>query len=206
MRGCGTPGRPWPTRRPVTPRGDGLDLAFLTALQWLPARQRAILLLRDVLGWSGVDVAALLGSTVPAVAGALQRARATVEPALPPGPPAPAATQRELQRRCVDAWHRADLAGLADLLHADAVLTRPPDGAVVGASAVVAFAVAGCGGPGTLVPSATGANGRPAVALRERAAEGASRPVRLLVLDVRGDRITAVRLCRDPRVLAAFGV
>ena len=187
-------------------RGDALDLAFLTAVQRLPDRQRAVLLLRDVLGWTGAEVAALLGSTAPAVDGALERARAAIDRELPTAHPAPPATQRELQRRCVEAWGRADLSGLADLLHPDAVLTRPPDGAVVGAAAVVAFAVAGCGGPGTLVPSATAANGRPAVALRERSAEGASRPIRLLVLDVRGERIAAVRLCRDPRVLAGFGV
>src|SRR4051794_27388328 len=185
---------------------DGLDLTFLTAVQGLPDRLRAVLLLRDVLGWTAAEVASVLGSTASAVDGALERARVAVEREARAGPPAGAATQRELGRRCVEAWRRGDLSGLVDLLHPDAVLTRPPDGAVVGAPAVVAFAVAGCGGPATLVPSATVANGRPAVALRDRGAEGASRPIRLLVLDVRGDRIAAVRLCRDPRVLAGFGV
>ena len=68
-------------------RGDALDLAFLTAVQRLPDRQRAVLLLRDVLGWTGAEVAALLGSTAPAVDGALERARAAIDRELPTGPP-----------------------------------------------------------------------------------------------------------------------
>src|SRR3954463_11870144 len=88
---------------------EGMELAFLTAIQRLPGRQRAVLILRDVLGWTGAEVAELLESTVAAVNSALQRARATIDQVLPARSAAPPpGTQRELLRRYVDAWERAD--------------------------------------------------------------------------------------------------
>jgi RNA polymerase sigma-70 factor (ECF subfamily) len=187
---------------------EGMELAFLTAIQRLPGRQRAVLILRDVLGWTGPEVAELLESTVAAVNSALQRARATIEHELPARSVAPGrSTQRDLLRRYVDAWERADMDALVTLLREDAVLSMPPQASIIGAAAIGAF-FAGkvCGGPTALRATATWANGQPAVALRERAPDGSSRPHRLLVLDVDGDRVGVVHAFSDPALLAAFGV
>jgi RNA polymerase sigma-70 factor (ECF subfamily) len=169
---------------------EGMEIAFLTAIQRLPGRQRAVLILRDVLGWTGAEVADLLDSTGAAVNSALQRARATLE--AQERAVAPGATQRDLLNRYVDAWERADIDGLVRLLKEDAVLTMPPEPSVVGAVAIHAFfSRVHPGG----APSGTWANGRPAVLLRAH---------RLLVLEIDGDRIAAIHAHRDPAVLAAF--
>jgi RNA polymerase sigma-70 factor (ECF subfamily) len=186
---------------------EGMELAFLTAIQRLPGRQRAVLILRDVLGWTGAEVAELLDSTVAAVNSALQRARATIEHELPARSVAPGrATQRDLLARYVDAWERADIDGLVALLREDAVLAMPPEPAVHGAAAIGAFFAAARGRHGHLTAKPAWANGRPAVMLSKHAADGTSRPHRLLVLDVAGDRIATLDAYGDPAVLAAFGV
>jgi RNA polymerase sigma-70 factor (ECF subfamily) len=168
---------------------EGMELAMLTAIQRLPGRQRAVLILRDVLGWTGPEVADLLETTVAAVNGALQRARATVEDVVPTpsvGAVRPASAERELLARYVDAWEREDIDGLVALLREDAVLTMPPEPrTVVGAAALRAFwSTRTCGLPAALEPRPTWANGRPAVAFWEQ--DGT--PHRLLVLetDARG--------------------
>ena len=209
---------PYPDARlqDASPHGDpvaryalreSMELAFLTAIQRLPGRQRAVLILRDVLGWTGAEVADLLESTVTAVNSALQRARATIEHELPARSVSPGrSTQRDLLRRYVEAWERADMDGLVALLREDAVLSMPPTPSIAGAAAIGAFFAQVRGGLGRLVATATSANGRPAVALREHTPDGSSRPHRLLVLDVDGDRIAALHAYADPELLAAFGV
>jgi RNA polymerase sigma-70 factor (ECF subfamily) len=183
---------------------EGMELALLTAIQRLPGRQRAVLILRDVLGWTGAEVAELLESTVAAVNSALQRARATIEHELPARSVTPGrATESDLLRRYVEAWERADIDGLVALLRDDAVLTMPPEPSVIGAAAIAAFFTR-VAGPGRLAARATSANGRPAVALRERVADGTWRPHRVLVLDVEDDRIAGVEAYGDASVLAAF--
>ena len=162
---------------------EGMELAFLTAIQRLPGRQRAVLILRDVLGWTGAETADLLETTVTAVNSALQRARATIEAEAPARVVAPGRrTQRELLRRYVDAWERADMQALVALLREDAVLTMPPEGAIAGAGAIAAFFAARCGGR-TAEPMWV--NHSPAVHLRD--ADGA--PHRLVVLTIDEDRI-----------------
>jgi RNA polymerase sigma-70 factor (ECF subfamily) len=186
---------------------EGMELALLTAIQRLPGRQRAVLILRDVLGWTGGEVAELLESTVAAVNSALQRARATIEQQLPARSVAPGrATERDLLRRYVDAWERADMDSLVALLREDAVLSMPPQPAVVGARAIVAFFRGVRGRHLPLIATATSANGQPAVAMAERTADGTVRAHRLLVLDVQGERIATLHAYRDPELLAAFGV
>jgi hypothetical protein len=173
---------------------EGMELAFLTAIQRLPGRQRAILILRDVLGWTGAEAAELLETTVTAVNSALQRARATIEAEAAAHRVAPGrGTQRELLRRYVDAWERADMSALRSLRREDVVMTMPPEDAVIGSAAIVAFFERRCGG--SLRASATWANGRPAVELRNTA--GALH--RLLVLDVRDDRIGYIAAYRPNR-------
>jgi RNA polymerase sigma-70 factor (ECF subfamily) len=173
---------------------EGMELAFLTAIQRLPGRQRAVLILRDVLGWTGPEVAELLESTVAGVNSALQRARATIEHELPARSVAPGrSTQRDLLRRYVDAWERADIDGLVALLREDAVLSMPPEPAIAGAAAIGRFFDgSACGGPRRLVATGAWYNGRPAVELREPVGDGPSRLHRLLILEVEGDRVARI--------------
>jgi RNA polymerase sigma-70 factor (ECF subfamily) len=169
---------------------EGMEVAFLTAIQRLPGRQRAVLILRDLLGWSADETAALLETTSAAVNSALQRARSTIE--AEKRAVAPGAGQRDLLRKYVDAWEEADIDGLVELLREDAVLTMPPEPSIHGAAAIGEFFTRRHpGGP----PSAVWANGRPAVLLRGH---------RLLILHVDGDRIGEIEVHADPAVLAAF--
>jgi RNA polymerase sigma-70 factor (ECF subfamily) len=160
---------------------EGMELALLTAIQRLPGRQRAVLILRDVLGWSGPEVADLLETSVAAVNGALQRARSTIDGAVPASSARVVRrdADRELLHKYVDAWERQDIATLVALLRDDAVLTMPPQAAVVGAAAIGAFFGSHCGGAARLRATPGAANGRPAMLLHDEA--GA--PHRLLVLE-----------------------
>ncbi|HLZ25077.1 MAG TPA: sigma-70 family RNA polymerase sigma factor [Ktedonobacterales bacterium] len=109
---------------------ESVQLAFVAAIQQLPPRQRAVLLLRDVLGWSANEAAQLLDSTVPSVNSALQRARASVEARAPHAdalePDANDAQQQDLLGRYIAAWEASDIDSLVTLLRADAVLSMPP--------------------------------------------------------------------------------
>jgi RNA polymerase sigma-70 factor (ECF subfamily) len=175
---------------------EGMELAFLTAIQRLPGRQRAVLILRDVLGWTGTEAAELLDTTVTAVNSALQRARATIEAEAPARVVAPGRrTQRELLRRYVDAWERADMPALLELLVEDAVMTMPPQPAAFGREAIIAIFQHRCVAQLHLSATAAWVNGTPAVELRDPAGE----LHRLLVLDVVGDRITHVGAYRVPK-------
>src|ERR1700735_1783497 len=108
----------------------GTRLALIAALQYLPARQRAVLILRDVLRWRAAEVADLLGTTTAAVNGMLQRARARLEQAMPdedqihePADPA----DRALLDRYATAFQNADVTAVMQLLHEDAVFEMPPE-------------------------------------------------------------------------------
>jgi RNA polymerase sigma factor (sigma-70 family) len=178
---------------------ESISLAFLTALQVLPPRQRAVLILRDVLNWRAAEVAELLDLSVFAVNSALQRARSTLTRRYTP--PAPPNHLRALVERYVRAWESADIAGLVSLLRDDAVLNMPPLPSVAGAVAIGAF-LAGSGyleGERGRVAT-TSANGSPALV----AFDADDRPVALLVLGFDGDRIATVDAFADPRVLARF--
>jgi RNA polymerase sigma-70 factor (ECF subfamily) len=109
-----------------------IELAFIAAIQHLPPRQRAVLILRDVLGWSASDTASLLETTVTSANSAVQRARATLRHRLGEWrtewrtDSEPSAEERELLRRYIEAHERADVDALAALLREDARLTMPP--------------------------------------------------------------------------------
>jgi RNA polymerase sigma-70 factor (TIGR02960 family) len=110
---------------------EAMSLAFVTALQLLPPRQRAALILRDVLDFPATEVAAMLETTEQSVTSALKRARATVSRELPspdaqPPPPPNSATEQELVARLVEAFDTADVDGLVALMTEDAWLRMPP--------------------------------------------------------------------------------
>lgn len=142
---------------------ESVELAYLAAIQHLPPKQRAALILREVVGWSAKDVAALLETTDTAVASALQRARATLPP---PGPSRPStAEEREVLRRYVDAHERADLDALAALLREDAIASMPPIPTWFdGRTAILTATARGFQAIGPMRFVATRANDRPAAA------------------------------------------
>jgi RNA polymerase sigma-70 factor (ECF subfamily) len=187
---------------------EGLELALLTAIQLLPGRQRAVLILRDVLGWTGPEVAALLDSTVASVNSALQRARATIDGALPER--AHGSTdddERELLRRYLEAWTAEDFDGLVALLREDAVLRMPPRPSAVGALAIARFMrdVAAGGDLSRMRLAPTWANGRPAVVAQRIADDGSLLPHGILVIEVSDGRIAGFDAFIDAKVLPVFG-
>ncbi|WP_432876509.1 RNA polymerase subunit sigma-70 [Kribbella sp. CA-245084] len=115
----------------VAIRRETIELAFLIAIQQLPARQRAVLIFRDVLGWPARETAEAVELSVAAVNSALQRARPVLRDQLPPhrsewSAPAASADERELLRKYMDAWEAADPDALAALMHEDIRITMPP--------------------------------------------------------------------------------
>jgi RNA polymerase sigma-70 factor (ECF subfamily) len=193
-------------------RTEAISLAFVTALQVLPPRQIAVLILRDVLGFPAHEVAEMLDSTVEAVNGALKRARATLELGRPnvaarkPPPLADSADENALVAKFVSAYEASDLEALAALLTDDVFISMPPmPFEYVGRDAVVHFCatVAAAGRRFELVP--TRANGQPAFGAYLRGPNGASEAVGLIVLELSGDRISAMIRFEDS-VLPRFGL
>jgi RNA polymerase sigma-70 factor (ECF subfamily) len=187
-----------------------LRLALVAALQLLPARQRAVLVLRDVLDLSAAEVAELLGTTAAAVNSALQRAKATLASAGadPEVVPEPAAEQRAVVDAFVAAFEAADIAGLTRMLHRDVVLEMPPMwNWYHGIADYRGFMVRVFRTRGTswrCLPEA--ANGQPAiVAYREDPDEGFVIHS-LQVFTVHGGQITRTSVFQDPDVLAHFEV
>ncbi|TMQ90734.1 sigma-70 family RNA polymerase sigma factor [Actinomadura soli] len=188
---------------------ENVALAFIVALQRLPATQRAALILKDVLGWSSADVAGLLGSSAPAVNSLLQRARGTLGAATGPRRPLDGRDEAVLGR-FVDAWRRSDFAALAAVLHEDAVLRMPPEHLVVhGREGITKFlATAPAGGRLELFTlTETRANGHPAFAAYLADEEtGACEGYGLVVCTVAGDRVGTVTGFRVPSLFAHFGL
>jgi len=189
---------------------ESVELAFVAALQHLPPRQRAVLIMRDVLGFSGGEVAAALETTTASVHSALQRARGTVERRLPPRSQQAAlrvlgdADLRRLVDEYVDAWERADVDAVVELLSAEAVFAMPPIPTwYAGRDAIAAFLRSGPFARSRrwrLVP--TRANRQLAFASFERDGPAAVHALQVLALD--GARIASVVAFREPSALARF--
>jgi RNA polymerase sigma-70 factor (ECF subfamily) len=193
---------------------EAVQLAFVAAIQQLPPRQRAVLLLRDVLGWSAAEAAGQLDASVASVNSALQRARATLRQRFPAGQPAAPAVpddrQRALLQRYVQAWEGADVDGLVALLTEDAVVSMPPWPHWYTGRAAIATFFTWVREPAGARPFRviwTAANGQPAFGVYTREAGGSEwRPHNLQVLTLERDAIAAVTNFRDPGLFAAFGL
>jgi len=212
--------QPIPDGRVVTEGGDPavvaesretIRLAFIAALQHLPARQRAVLILRDVLRWKANEVAELLETTVASVNSALQRARATLadsdvsasDPVQPMDP-----EQRALLARYVQAFEQYDLDSLVSLLHKDATWSMPPYELWLRRHDDIRR---WCLGPGAgcrgsrLIP--TVANGSPAFGQYKPAAEGGYDPWALQVIEASAGRIIGISFFLDtPTLFPLFGL
>jgi RNA polymerase sigma-70 factor, ECF subfamily len=185
-------------------------LAFVAALQHLPPRQRAALLLTEVLGWSAAEVAESLDTTVASVNSALQRARATLEARAPLEPAEPLSeAQAKVVERYAEAFLRYDMDALVALLHEDATLSMPPYTLWLrGHEAIRAWLLgrgSGCRGS-RLLPAA--ACGSPAFGqYRHDGPDGSYQPWALIVLELSGDRISAWNAFRDTDTLfSRFGL
>ena len=193
---------------------EAISVAFVTALQLLPPRQRAVLIMRDVLGLRASEAASILDSTEESVTSALKRARATLQyrraqsaGARPPSPGS--ARERDLVRRFAQAYEAGDVRGLIALLTEDAWLAMPPvpmqfQGRELAARfwAATAFRP---GRRGRLVP--TRANGQPAFGLYVREPQSpVARASGILVLTLAGSQVSAVTGFPDDRTLRLFGL
>jgi len=191
---------------------EAVELAFIASLQFLPARQRAVLILRDVLAFSAREVATLLDTSVPAVNSCMQRARRTLDERLPDQSQQDVLRllgdeqTRDLVTRFADAFERGDVEGIIDLLVEDATFTMPPyDAWYRGRDAVARSWLMPDAAPPVLRAVVTRASGQPALAfyrLDER--EGAYLPLALDVLTVQGGRIAAVTAFRNPGLFRQF--
>jgi RNA polymerase sigma-70 factor (ECF subfamily) len=196
---------------------ESVALAFLAALQHLSGRQRAVLILRDVLDWSAKEVADLLDITVAAVTSALQRARATMKSHrsdLSAGRPSPTdvAATATLLDQYVRAWENADTNRLVALLREDCVLTMPPPAAwyrgpaAIGTFLATQLFAGDARGRYRLVP--TRSNGCPAFGVYAADTAGIFRPAALHVLTIGGGQIATLHgfIADDGRLFASFGL
>ena len=186
-----------------------IRLAFVAALQHLPPRQRAVLILREVLRWQATEVAELLDTTVASVNSALQRARATLGDVdidtTSPDPDDP--EQQELLARYVDAFERYDIASLVTLLHADAIQSMPPYSLWLRGPEQIAdwLLGQGIGCKGSRLV-ATRANGCAAFGSYRPAGPGLHTPFALQVIEVSDGRISGFHNFLYPELFEAFGL
>jgi len=196
---------------------EDLGLAVIAAMQTLPTKQRAVLVLRDALGWRAAEVAELLGDSVAAVNSSLQRARATLERERASGTlvrsnvPAAKGGEAEVIRRFKEAWEQVDVEAIVALLSDDALLTMPPvQMRIQGGEAIGRFfASEPLGGQldrVQLVP--VGANGQPAFACyADEDGDGEHRAYGIMVFALEGERIAGITgFPRDATLFDRFGL
>jgi RNA polymerase sigma-70 factor (ECF subfamily) len=191
---------------------ESVRLAFVAALQHLSPRQRAVLLLRDVLQWKSAEVATAIGTTAVAVNSLLQRARSqleTVRPSSSDRLAAPDSTEaQDLLARYIAAFECYDIDRLVELFTAEAVWEMPPyTGWYQGPQAIITLIHQQCPAesPGDMRMIPLVANGQPGAALYMRAGE-VHVPFQLHVLDVRSDGVSRVVAFLDDSLFAKFGL
>lgn len=194
----------------VTSR-ESIRLAFIAALQHLPPRQRAVLILRDVLKWRAAEVAEAVGTTTTAVNSILQRARAQLEQAAPTRDTLvepTSAEQRELLDRYVTAFWEKDVATIVELFTKDAVWEMPPfTGWYQGAENIGRLIATQCpGGPRDMRMVPTRANGQAAFALYMRGDGGSFWPFQLQVLTLGPEGVCHVAAFFHADLFATFGL
>ncbi len=194
---------------------ESVRLAFLASLHLLPPRQRAVIILADVLDWPAAEVAEALEQTVPSVKSALHRARATLTRHYPEArravpPPPPDEALHGLLNRYVHAWETADVDGLVALLKADVTFSMPPIPVWYAGRENVAGLVAktvfggSAGGRWRLTP--TEANGQPGYGLYRRSDAGVYEGYGIQVVTLAGAEIADITTFRDPTLLPLFGL
>jgi RNA polymerase sigma-70 factor (TIGR02960 family) len=194
----------------IAARGTGVRLAFIAALQFLSARQRAVLTLRDVLAFRTAEVAEMLDTTTAAVDSALRRARARLAEAGPveddlaePNEEA----RRTLLDDYVDAFTRADPDALVSLLRADVEMEMPPIPTwFTGRRAVVGFLSGRVLRKDLWRMVPTCANGQPALVVYKSAGDGRYEAYGVQVLTVIGTRIARITAFNDPSLVPTFGL
>ena len=191
---------------------ESIRLAFVAALQQLPPRQRAVLILREVLRWEASEVAELLDSTVPSVNSSLQRARATLgKSQVSSDDPLPTlgAGDRAMLERYVAAFERYDMNALTSLIREDARQSMPPfDMWLRGRDDILAWWLGpGIGCRGSRVLPVDGANGSPAFGQYKPSPQGGYEPWALQVLELSAGRIVELTFFLDTaRMFPLFGL
>jgi RNA polymerase sigma-70 factor, ECF subfamily len=206
---------PYPSPDARYEQRESVELAFIAALQHLPAQQRAVLILRDVLGFSGAEVAEALGTNPDAVYSALQRAHKTVEARLPERTQQATLRSlgedglREVVQGYVDAWERGDVDALAALLAEDAVFAMPPEPTWFRGHGAIADFLRALpmreDNRWRVIP--TSANGQPAFAhYFWDEEENAFKAEGIAVLTLDGNKITDLTVFRESELFERFGL
>ena len=189
---------------------DTIRLAFVAALQHLPARERAVLILRDVLRWKAAEVAEALETTTASVNSALQRAHATLAKAdlSEDTVSEPSPEQKEMLDRYVEAFWEKDIAAIVSMLTKDAIWEMPPfTGWYQGNENIGRLIDTNCpGGVHDMRMLPTRANGQPAFGLYMRNADGGFRPFHLQVLTIGKDGVEHVGAFFEPSLFTLFGL
>jgi RNA polymerase sigma-70 factor (ECF subfamily) len=194
---------------------EAVELALLAAIQTLPPRQRAVLVLREVLDWSAAEVADALETSPASVNSALQRARATIDRERAAGRlprehrPASTRTERDLLDRYLRAWSSVDITALGALLTEDALITMPPAPAVAGRAAITEFfATVPLGGRlDRMRLVETRANRQPALAAyAEDPSDGVFRAYGLMVFSIEGETIAGIAGFLGQELFDLFGL
>jgi RNA polymerase sigma-70 factor, ECF subfamily len=184
---------------------DSIRLAFVAALQHLAPRQRAVLILRDVLRWRATEVATLLDTTVDAVHSALRRARAALSEARRADRSTGDPVDPRLLERYIDAFERYDIDGIVTLLHRDVVVSMPPYAFWLhGSDAFGRWLRARTAPCDRVRMLRTDANGMPAVAPYRSDGDGIGRPVGLHVPTARDGKIATLHAFLDPTIVTLF--